>query len=156
MLSLLFGFFVLFLFNWTIFSNFRRIYKCMFLQSAPKSLDLVVQANPEQPPWGIASMIRSLTSDKSLAYYGTSHSHSTVKGGLPQNLLDFLPESTCQDRTKAHLKVTIIWKGGKVKVLFVFQNQLMLEFGNHSQIALSPPQLPDCLPSRERRMLEDF
>ena len=56
-----------------------------------------------------------------LKIFTSSHVHSSFLNKIPNELVDFLPNSNCSSRSEADLCVTLIWKDGKIiQYLYLF------------------------------------
>lgn len=84
----------------------------------------MIQANPNQPPWSLVSIIRLAVAKSGYVLWTSAHVHSSLTKSLPQSLMDFLPDSNCDERRKSNLRVTMVWKGTLLNSLHFNYNSL--------------------------------
>lgn len=75
----------------------------------PGTKDIVIRATPQYAPNVLPLLCNQLMAN-GLKIFTSSHVHSSFLNKIPNELVDFLPNSNCSSRSEADLCVTLIWK----------------------------------------------
>ena len=79
--------------------------------SSSGPLTLVVQANPDYPPWALLLLANHLRGQGQIVNVA-NHVHSSLTSKLAGALSDaFTSDEICEERQRVRLNVTVIWKG---------------------------------------------
>lgn len=84
-------------------------------QTSSSSNNIVINADPEHPPYSILPLVKALASK--FVVSAKTHIHSSVVGRLPSHCYEFL--SLNEDQTRPQdgqmIKISLIWKHGIVR-----------------------------------------
>jgi len=73
-------------------------------------LEIAVHASPAHPPHSLPLVVNYLQSQCGYKLHTTCHVHSSYTKPLPQKLVDFLPVGSTELRSRADVKIALVWK----------------------------------------------